>query len=205
MLPSQYTPNQPSDFVGQTRQVAEHLQRQVKTCQDNGNAPIKIMLLGRPGIGKSAIAKWLIHTVLQATQWSIDKFNGTDVNIEVAKTLANSYRQTSLIPGYRVTQIEEVDKMSTAAQVRFLTFLDDLPASSAVICTSNCSSDQLVDRFQSRFIIHDIPAPTPEDIRELITKHWTIPAQALNHITEFASGNVRQALLDTETALLAAA
>lgn len=133
MLPSQYKPNQPSDFIGQTRQVAELLERQVKICQTNGNAPIKIMLLGKPGIGKSAIAKWLIHTVLEATQWSIDKFNGTDVNIEVAKTLANSYRQTSLIPGYRVTQIEEVDKMSPAAQVRFLTFLDDLPASSAVV------------------------------------------------------------------------
>lgn len=207
MLPSQYKPTQVSDFVGQTRQVAELIEKQIRFCKANGNAPIKVMLLGQPGIGKSAMADWLTRHPLNVQSWATETFNGTDLNIDTVKDLADSFRRGSLLSGYRVIRIEEVDKMTPTAQVRFLTLLDQLPNDAAVICTSNCKPNHFDDRFQSRFTLHEITPPNPDDIGILIKRNWGkfLTDTAITNIVTFACGNVRQALLDTETAMLAAA
>jgi hypothetical protein len=50
-LPSLYVPKSPEEFIGDAAKVARQLQRVVSDARGAGNAPIKILLNGEPGIG----------------------------------------------------------------------------------------------------------------------------------------------------------
>jgi hypothetical protein len=98
-----------------------------------------------------------------------------------------------------------VDKVPHAAQVRLLTALDDLPKNTLFIATSNCEAKDLEERFHSRFMVLPIKAPTPDEIAGLINANWNLPITTVTNIAEMCCGNVRQALLDVQTASLQAA
>jgi replication-associated recombination protein RarA len=202
MLPSTYKPSTPDQFIGSARPAATMLKKLIDHAE---GAPLKLLLLGKPGIGKSAVVDWLLTQIPLDTFGSI-KANGTGFKIEQAAELEASFRLTSLFSDrYRAIRIEEVDKVPTAAQVRLLTALDDMPNNTLFIATSNCESQDLEERFQSRFQVFEVQPPSNAEVAELIQSHWDLPADTARSIAALANGNVRQALLDVQTALFSVA
>ena len=105
---------------------------------------------------------------------------------------------------YRLIWIEEADAIPAAAQTRFL-LLDDLPAGAAVVATSNCKLEDFKKRFQTRFKIYEVEPPAPHEIETLLRRVGLADERTIKNIATFACGCVRQALLDAESALQAAA
>jgi replication-associated recombination protein RarA len=201
MLPSAYKPNTPAGFIGPAQKVADLMDNLLAVTLPTGG-PLKLLLLGRPGIGKTELANYFM-TQLSCDRWHTTVLNGTQVKIEAVEELAASLRYRELFGQYRLIRIEEVDKVPVVAQVRLLTLLDDLPSRAAVLCTSNCGVNDLEERFQSRFLLFDLAPPTGEQIEELLQKLAAqLPTPVIKQIATFACGNVRQALLDADSALL---
>lgn len=205
LLPTQYSPATVTDFIGPATRTALLLQRAADDAVAAGNAPVKWLLNGEPGIGKSALAKFGIACLRADPKWSVQKLNGTQVKIEKLEEIAQQLWYRDLYGRYRIVWIEEADSIPSAAQVRFLTLMDDLPHGAAVICTSNCKVDEFVKRFQTRFKVYEVEPPTPQDIHSLLRKFLPPAREAdMLQISTFACGNVRAALLDAELALQAA-
>jgi len=203
MLPSQYVPLRPEDFIGDAAKIARQLQRVVNDALAADLAPIKILFNGEPGIGKSALAKYLLHLLGCDPKWSTKKYNGTQVDKECVEELANNLHYRDMFGTYRLIWIEEADAIPAVAQIRFLTLLDDLPAGCAVVCTSNCTLDEFKKRFQTRFKVYELEAPKDHEIAGLLGKFLTNKT-AITNISTMACGNVRGAMLDAEMSLQAA-
>ncbi len=199
MNPSKYCPKSPSEFVGPARQIAQILDRVVADSKPTGD-PIKILLNGPPGTGKTTLANYL-HQRIGSSKWSTLKLNGTSLKIEQAEEIARSLQFTSMFPEYRYFQIEEADKMSAQAQVRLLTIIDDLPQNCAIVCTSNCQIDQFEERFQTRFQAFEVLGPEPDEIEALLLTFLGHAPALAKHLAVLCCGNVRQALLEAQTAL----
>jgi replication-associated recombination protein RarA len=189
------------DFVGSeadskgsgARAIATHLDRIVKQAKAANNSAIKLLFNGPPGVGKTALALYLQH-LLGCNRWSVNKYNGTQLKIELLEEMAAGLHFRSLYGDWRIFHIDEADVIPKVAQIRFLSLLDDLPAGVAVVCTSNCRLKDFESRFQSRFQAFDVIPPSPSEIEALLCDYID-PANA-HQIATFACGNVRQALLD---------
>lgn len=211
-----FIPSSANDFIG-THQIdradgstlvgahslALHLERVVARAKGQGNAPIKVLFNGDPGIGKSYLVLYL-QRLLGVSKWSLTKLNGSACKIEKVEELERELRLRGFFDDYRLFWIDEADAIPSVAQTRFLTLMDDLPTGVAMACTSNCRLKEFQNRFQSRFQIHEVAPPTGDDIMNLITRLAPdISTPDALHIANFACGNVRQALLDAQGVLQA--
>lgn len=149
ILPRQWKPRAVADFVGRARQVAAIVDTIVAQARAAGNAPIRILFNGPPGTGKSSLAEFVIQQLGCLNKWSTTKFNGIQMKIETMEEMAASLSGTSLFSEWRALWWDEVDNMSRAAQVRALTFLDDLPPATAVIATTERFRGALPDPLPS--------------------------------------------------------
>jgi replication-associated recombination protein RarA len=174
----------PADFIGDAANTARLLQALVKAAQAQDHAPIKVLLNGEPGIGKSALVKYLI-LLLGTSKHSVSKFNGTQMKLEVVEEIADRLHYRDLYSDYQMIQIEEADLIPRVAQNRFLTVLDDLPRGAAVVCTSNCTLEE---------------PPATHEVESLL-RRWPLRELDIKNIAVFSAGNVRAALLDAEAAL----
>lgn len=212
-----FVPKCADDFIGDNvierqsgnltgaRAIAMHIEKVVRLSKNNGNASIKMLLNGKPGLGKSLIAVYL-RQLLGCDQWSTEKLNGTQVKMEVIEEIARRLHYKSLFSTYRMLWIDEADEIPRAAQVRFLTLLDDLPSGVAVVCTSNCQLKDFENRFQTRFQVFELAPPPVDDVENLILRLAPdVGRSDAKSIAAFACGNVRQALLDAQGVLQAAA
>jgi DNA polymerase III delta prime subunit len=213
----QFIPRCADDFIGDNvierqsgnltgaRAITLHVEKMVRVSQKNERSPIKVLLNGKPGLGKSLIALYLQH-LIGCDQWSTTKLNGTQVKIEAIEDIARTLHYKSLFSDYRMLWIDEADEIPRVAQVRFLTLLDDLPAGVAVVCTSNCQLKDFENRFQTRFQVFELAPPPIEDIEKLILRIAPDIGRAdARDIANYACGNVRQALLDAQGVVQAAA
>lgn len=207
ILPTQYNPTAPEHFIGEARAAARIIARTVALCQPEGT-PMKFLFNGPPGVGKSRLAAYLV-SLLQVDKFSLTKENGTSIKLEWLESFTREFRLTNLFPGYRVIWIDEADRIPHAAQVAFLTALDDLPPYWAVVCTSNCQLEEFQNRFQTRFQRLELNAPSANDIYDLMAR--LRPDLRARHdrdirrIAEFCCGNVRDALNELQTLLMAGA
>jgi replication-associated recombination protein RarA len=199
-LPSLWKPRSVEDFIGPAQEIAEELRAMVDNAVASSYAPVKILLNGNPGIGKSALAEFLLGLMNAHPKWSTHKYNGTEVKLEQVSELSQRCAYKDMYSDYRVFWIEEADKIPSAAQVRFLTLLDDLPTGNAVLCTSNCSVDQFEERFQTRFQIFEVEPPTIQQVAALLGR-WLPDRRQAFDIANATRGNVRAALLDATAAL----
>lgn len=202
-LSRDFIPSCADDLIGDARTTALMLEKAVRLAKANGNSPLCYLFAGDPGLGKSALGAYFMR-LLGVDKWSTTKLNGTEVKIEKVQDLASSLHYKTLFGDWRLLRIEEADTIPQVAQIRFLTLLDELPNAVAVCCTSNCKLDDFEKRFQSRFQVIEVGAPSPEDIRQFLAR-FIDHNDTIIRVAEFACGNVRQALKDVQGFLQAAA
>ena len=169
--------------------------------------PLRLFFSGEPGTGKSTVAA-LLARQLARHELGIQKINGADVGAETVREWGQgAFTGSSMFSDWRVLIIEEADRVSAQAQVLMLTLLDDLPKQRAVICTSNLATQDLTARFQTRFQLWEFKGPMAAEIEShLVTlHHQSVHRDVLTRIATASNGNVRQALLDAESAADAAA
>ena len=198
MNPIDYKPKAPEDFIGEAKDLALILERIAVRAVKRGG-PVKLMIRGNPGIGKTALLKTFLEQI-GVSKWSLTKINGADLTVEKINEWTRGLCFAELYGNYRALWIEEVDKVSSVVQVRMLTLLDDLPDHTAIVCTSNKDLSAFDPRFHSRFQVF-CPKPPGDDEVKWLLKKFGLRSEAINRIATFAAGNVRLALFDAQSAL----
>ena len=165
---------------------------------DAPNVPVKILLYGPPGVGKTSIADMIAET-LAGTPFAIEEFNGKLVTVETVKQWMANLAYQSMFGVYSVKIINEMDRCTRDAQDLLLSYLDRLPAGRAVIGTSNLQLDLLTERFQTRFQSIKLAAPTTEEIAAMLASHWPVDQATALRIAVGSGGCVRAALADLES------
>ena len=196
--PLAWRPSCPEDIVGPAKKIASKLIQKVSRAKNDGRGPIKILIYGPPGVGKTTIAE-LLAAELTASQWSIEDANGKLVTIETVKSWMRELAFGNLFSDWSVKIVNELDRSSRDAQDLMLTYLDKLPPGRAFIGTSNLDLGQLTERFQTRFQAIKLDAPASEEIRGFLMRHWEVPESVASMISVGCGGNVRAALADLET------
>lgn len=196
--PLAWRPVEPSQILGPARTVASKLIDKVNAVKSNGKSPMKILLYGPPGVGKTTIAE-LLSNELTASRWSIEDANGKLVTIETVKGWMRELAFGSLFSDWTVKIVNELDRCSRDAQDLLLTYLDKLPPGRAFIGTSNLDLDKLTERFQTRFQAIKIDAPESDEIRGFLMQRWDVSESVASMIAVGCGGNVRAALADLET------
>ncbi len=196
--PMLWKPCGPADIVGPAGPVARKLLAKVAKVKNNGRGPIKLLLYGPPGVGKTTIAE-ILADELSGSQWATEEANGKLVTIETVKGWMRELAYGSLFGDWSVKIVNELDRCSRDAQDLLLTYLDKLPPGRAFIGTSNLDLGQLTERFQTRFQAIKLESPASEEIRGFLMNRWEVPEQVASMIAVGCGGNVRAALLDLET------
>jgi chromosomal replication initiation ATPase DnaA len=210
ILPSQYIPNCPADFIGPARKKALMAAKFVANSQATGD-PLKLFFSGPPGVGKSSLIRWVAAQFDYPAQL-IKPLNGTQITMEFVEQLSHDLNFGSLFSKWRVVWVDEFDQVPTRAQARLLTVLDTLPKHNAFLVTCNSSIDALEQRVHSRFNAFAIEGPTIEELTQFLISRWNIRADFAANIAQAASKappgellaqiDVRQALRDADGLIL---
>jgi replication-associated recombination protein RarA len=200
MLPSSFRPRSAEQFIGPAAKWAVHLEKLVRLALPTGD-PLRIMLTGPSGVGKTQLAEHLVRTT-GAGKFSVSQYNGTSFRIEDVQEMQRSFHLRDMFGGYRVLQIEEFDKVPTVAQVASLTLLDNLPNHTACIVTTNRPIKEMEVRTQRRFTVCEVAAPSEAEILTMLRLRWPeVPKKRATEIAVFCCGSVGQALTDMDNAV----
>lgn len=197
MTPSTFQPRDFTEFIGPAADIALILARKCVTLK-TAHSPVKLLLYGQPGTGKSHLAN-LMALTLSGSAFAVEEYNGKQITIETVKDWMLGIGYASLFGDYSVRIVNELDLMSRDAQNLLLSYLDKLPSHRAFIGTSNMQLDLLQERFQTRLQQFKIEAPSTEEITDWLCKRWKVPLQWAQRIAVGSGGNVRAALLDTQS------
>ncbi|WP_309382034.1 ATP-binding protein [Cerasicoccus frondis] len=185
----------PDDLIGMAGKVSRVQVR--KASKNTAGTPIKLLLYGEPGCGKSETAKCIseaLSPVGQRNRLSGQHLTADDIRSWIEDT---KYSQQSWI----IWVIEEVDSLSKAAQTLILQYMDQMGPFHALICTSNCDLDHLSDRFQSRFQTIEVKRPQAEEVANFISGRWAIDYDMAFEIAEANYCDVRASLNDAQMEL----
>ena len=65
VAPTCFVPSCPADFVGQAGKVAEVLLRKAERLRTNPDQPLKLLISGAPGIGKTSLVNLIARKLAQ--------------------------------------------------------------------------------------------------------------------------------------------
>jgi replication-associated recombination protein RarA len=195
--PTCFVPCCPADFVGQAGVVAEKLLGKAARLKTNPDQPLKLLVSGAPGIGKTSLVN-LIARTLAAHPAAIEDINGREVGLDLARDWTRSLAYGSLFGPWSVKVVNELDRCSKDAQDMLLTYLDRLPPGHAFLGTTNLHIGSLTERFQTRFQSIRLQPPANEALAQFLARRWDAPISITRKIAEGANGNVRAAMADLE-------
>jgi replication-associated recombination protein RarA len=187
--------------VGQAGKVAEVLMRKAERLKANPDQPIKLIISGAPGIGKTSLVN-LIARTLASHPVSIEDVNGKEVGLELAREWTRSLAYGSVFGSWSVKVVNELDRCSKDAQDMLLTYLDRMKPGHAFLGTTNLDLGSLTERFQTRFQSVRLQPPENEVLAAFLARRWGAPIGITRQISEGARGNVRAAMADLEVALV---
>ena len=204
--PQTYTPRCPADFIGGAKAIAQILANKAKAAKSI-HTPIKILLYGVPGVGKTRLAEMLAaqltgQRITEGQSLNTESVNGRNVDITIVRRWQEESRYIPF--SWTVRIVNELDTCLAASQDLLLTVLDELPRKSAFIGTSNLSLGDLVERFQTRLQQFKVTAPDTGELNGFL-KQWKLGAANIKNIAVGCGGNVRAALLDAQSILEAQA
>ena len=123
VAPTCFVPSCPADFVGQAGKVAEVLLRKAERLRVIPNQPLKLLISGAPGIGKTSLVN-LIARSLASHPAAIEDVNGREVGLDVAREWTRSLAYASMFGPWSIKIVNELDRCSKDAQDMLLTYLD---------------------------------------------------------------------------------
>jgi replication-associated recombination protein RarA len=148
VAPTCFVPSCPADFVGQAGKVAEMLMRKAERLRTNPDQPLKLLVSGAPGIGKTSLVNMIART-LASHPVAIEDVNGKEVGLEPAREWTRSLAYGSLFGSCSVKVVNELDRCSKDAQDMLLNVLSGKDV-------RNITSQHLNQLFQGRFAIIQI-------------------------------------------------
>lgn len=197
VAPTCFVPSCPADFVGQAGKVAEVLLRKAERLKANPDQPLKLLVSGAPGIGKTSLVN-LIARTLASHPAAIEDVNGREVGLNLAREWTRSLAHSSLFGPWSVKVVNELDCCSKDAQDMLLTYLDRMRPGHAFLGTTNLDVSGLTERFQTRFQSVRLQPPENEALAACLARRWGAPISITRQIADGAKGNVRAAMADLE-------
>ncbi|MEX1113751.1 MAG: hypothetical protein WEB53_00775, partial [Akkermansiaceae bacterium] len=82
--PTCFVPSCSADFVGQAGKVADILLRKAERLRISPDQPLKLLVSGAPGIGKTSLVNLIARTLVSHPA-SIEDVNGREVGLELAR------------------------------------------------------------------------------------------------------------------------
>ena len=195
--PTCFVPSCPADFVGQAGKVAEVLLRKAERLKANSNQPLKLLISGAPGIGKTSLVNLIARTLANHPA-AIEDVNGREVGLDVAREWTRSLAYASMFGPWSIKVVNELDRCSKDAQDMLLTYLDRMRPGHAFLGTTNLDLTSLTERFQTRFQSVRLQPPEIESLAAFLARRWGAPISITRQIAEGAKGNVRAAMADLE-------
>jgi replication-associated recombination protein RarA len=183
--------------VGQAGKVAEVLLRKAERLRTNPDQPLKLLITGAPGIGKTCLVN-LIARRLASHPVAIEDVNGKEVGLDLAREWTRSLAYGSIFGSWSVKVVNELDRCSKDAQDMLLTYLDRMKPGHAFLGTTNLDLGSLTERFQTRFQSVRLQSPENEVLAAFLARRWGAPIAITRQIAEGSKGNVRAALGDLE-------
>jgi replication-associated recombination protein RarA len=208
LLPSKFVPQAATDFVGPAAKVAQRMLRFIHHSKQTGD-PIAFLLTGQPGIGKTALARF-VGQQLGVTGCLLEPLNGTQLTIERVEEIAARLHYRPLFGDWHFIFIDEFEYVTNLAKARLLTVLNQLPKWTAIVATCNRGVDELAQRNQSRFNAFELTSPEPHEIREFLRAKFGIAADmadaaircATRQVDLFTTIDMRQVLKDCDELIL---
>jgi replication-associated recombination protein RarA len=197
VAPTCFVPSCPADFVGQAGKVAEVLLRKAERLRSHPDQPLRLLVSGAPGIGKTSLVN-LIARTLASHPAAIEEVSGLEVRLDLAREWTRSLAHTSLFGPWSVKVVNELDRCSKDAQDMLLTYLDRMKPGHAFLGTTNLDVASLTERFQTRFQPARLQPPENEVLAAFLARRWGAPITITRQIAEGAKGNVRAAMADLE-------
>ena len=195
--PTCFVPSCPADFVGQAGKVAEVLLRKAERLRTNPDQPLKLLVSGAPGIGKTSLVNLIARTLARHPA-AIEDVNGREVGLELARDWTRHLGYGSIFGSWSIKVVNELDRCSKDAQDLLLTYLDRMKPGQAFLGTTNLDLRSLTERFQTRFQSVRLQAPENEVLAAFLARRWSAPITITRQIAEGSQGNVRAALADLE-------
>ena len=195
--PTCFVPSCPADFVGQAGKVAEVLLRKAERLRTNPDQPLKLLISGAPGIGKTSLVNLIARTLARHPA-AIEDVNGREVGLDLARDWTRHLGYGSIFGSWSIKVVNELDRCSKDAQDLLLTYLDRMKPGQAFLGTTNLDLGSLTERFQTRFQSVRLQAPENEVLAAFLARRWAAPITITRQIAEGSQGNVRAALADLE-------
>ena len=203
MLPSQFKPITPEDFLPPAREAAFFLRNAIAQAKHHG-AALKFSIHGPPGTGKSQLARFVARE-LAVPKWSQTILNGTQLKIEEIEKLRANLHLTDLFGEYRILIIDEFDVIAKnpTAQKALYSFLDEVEEhpKTAVVCTCNSDYHELQPALQTRYQPIALTNTPTEILAAWLETKWGLPHYDAQMIALGSAGNVRAAGLDATSFL----
>ncbi len=195
--PTCFVPSCPADFVGQAGRVAEVLLRKTERLRTSPDQPLKLLISGAPGIGKTSLVNLIARTLAHHPA-AIEDVNGREVGLDLARDWTRHLGYGSIFGSWSIKVVNELDRCSKDAQDLLLTYLDRMKPGQAFLGTTNLDIGSLTERFQTRFQSVRLQAPENEVLAAFLARRWAVPIFTTRMIAEGSQGNVRAALADLE-------